>query len=67
MGLSLLFWWGGAAGWGWLEKVKIKLNSTQVVVGVEVRVKRGNETLCKFIVFQSFSLAHLLLVLGTQQ
>ena len=28
-------------GW-WLEKVKIKLNSTQVVVEVELRVELGN-------------------------
>ena len=27
---------------GWLEKVKIKLNSPQVVVEVEVRVELGN-------------------------
>ena len=27
---------------GWLEKVKIKLNSTQFVVEVEVRVELGN-------------------------
>ena len=27
---------------GWLEKVKIKLNSTQVIVEVEVRVELGN-------------------------
>ena len=27
---------------GWLEKVKIKLNSTQIVVEVEVRVELGN-------------------------
>ena len=27
---------------GWLEKVKIKLNSTQDVVEVEVRVELGN-------------------------
>ena len=27
---------------GWLEKVKIELNSTQVVVEVEVRFELGN-------------------------
>ena len=27
---------------GWLEKVKIKLNSTQIVVEVEVRGELGN-------------------------
>ena len=34
----------GRVGWvgGWLEKVKIKLNSTQIVVKVEVRVELGN-------------------------
>ena len=34
----------GRVGWvgGWLEKVKIKLNSTQIVVEVEVRVELGN-------------------------
>ena len=34
----------GQVGWvgGWLEKVKIKLNSTQIVVEVEVRVELGN-------------------------
>ena len=33
----------GWGGWvGWLEKVKIKLNSTQVVVEIEVRVELGN-------------------------
>ena len=26
---------------GWLEKVKLKLNSTQIVVEVEVRVELG--------------------------
>ena len=33
----------GWVGWvgGWLEKVKLKLNSTQVVVEVEVRVELG--------------------------
>ena len=38
----ILFRSGGTGGWvgGWLEKVKIKLNSTQVVV--EVRVELGN-------------------------
>ena len=28
---------------GWVEKVKIKLNSSPVVVEVEVRVKLGNK------------------------
>ena len=28
---------------GWLEKVKLKLNSTQVVVEVEVRVELGKK------------------------
>ena len=33
-------------GWGgWLAKVKIRLNSTQVVVEVEVRVELGNISL----------------------
>ena len=29
-------------GVGWLKKVKIKLNSTQVVVEVQVRAELGN-------------------------
>ena len=37
VGLTFLLGWGA-----WLEKVKIKLNSTQVVVEVEVRVELGN-------------------------
>ena len=36
-------WVSVVGGWvGWLKKVKIKLNSTQVVVEVEVRVELGN-------------------------
>ena len=32
-----------SVGWGgWLEKVRIKLNSTQVVVEAKVRVELGN-------------------------
>ena len=31
---------------GWLEKVKIKLNSTQVAVEVEVRVEFGKNVKC---------------------
>ena len=38
-GWAYFFGWGGWVG-GWLEKVKIKLNSTQAVV--EVRVELGN-------------------------
>ena len=36
---------GGVDGWAWVEKVEIKLNSTQVIVEVEVRVDLGNN--CK--------------------
>ena len=36
VGLTFLVGWGG-----WLEKVEIKLNSTQVVVEVEVKVELG--------------------------
>ena len=34
---------------GWLEKVKIKLNSTQVAVEVEVRVELGNFMLLSYL------------------
>ena len=33
---------------GWLEKVKIKLNSTQVVVEVEVRIELGKKHILYF-------------------
>ena len=39
--LDLKFYFFGRVG-GWLEKVKLKLNSTQLVVEVEVRVELGN-------------------------
>ena len=37
-----------SVGWGgWLEKVKIELNSIQVVVEVEVRVELGKSKECR--------------------
>ena len=51
LGLRLMLGLGGRYwGWtyffgrvgGWLKKEKLKLNSTQVVVEVEVRVELGN-------------------------
>ena len=40
---------------GWLEKVKLKLNSTQVTVEVEVRVELG-KNLAELIMFAKIHL-----------